>query len=264
MTEPVEDGLDFAYDSYLGQVPETLRGEIEPLFKKYSEDLQGKVTSQLGDLQPYREIVDQGWKPEHVTTGLDLLQQLNTNPKSVIEAIAQEYPELLNQITTPPPAQIPGQTPGQQQQTSSFTPGDMDISPALQQRLDQQEQLINLMFQGFQNQQQMTEQQQNAAREQQEMAQFNIELDKIAPGDKYHRPFILSYIAQGATPQQAVQQYTEWHTAEQQRMRGSAAPLVAPGSGGGLPSDPVDTSKLNDTDRKALITKYLEAANQQT
>lgn len=255
MTEPV----DFGYDSYLSQVPEALRGQIEPAFKSYSEELKNKVNGQYSQFDPLKEYFDQGFTPDHVGVGLNLLQEINTNPQNVFEALLKEYPDLAQPQQTPQftPGQIPPVTPGQQQQTP-----DYNIDPGLQQRLDQQEQLIALMFQGFQNQQQSLQQSQEAAQEQAELDQFRTQLDQVAPEDKYPRQFILSYISQGQTPEQAVKSWTDWKTSELQQQRSSGSPLVAP-AGGGVPSQEIDTSKLSDVDRRSLITQYLERANQQ-
>lgn len=252
------DGLDFSYDSYLGQVPESIRSQIEPAFKSYRDSLESGYTNQTQQFEPYKQIEDQGWTPEHVNVGLNLLQQLNDNPQVVFDALVKEYPELTQQMQQ--------QMPEFQQSTPQFQQNNgtgMDIPPELQQRLDQQEQVIQLMYKGFEQQQQALAERQSSDQEQQELKQFNELLDKTAPSDKYHRPFILSYIAQGQTPDQAVKSYNDWQTSEQQRWRSNGAPLVAPGSGGGLPSEPIDTSKLNDKDRRDLITQYLEAANRQ-
>lgn len=250
------EGLDFTYDSFLGQVPEAIRDQIEPAFKAYRDNLESGYNTQSEQFKPYQQIEEQGWTPEHVNVGLSLLQQINDNPQTVFNALVQEYPELTQQLQQ----QMPEQPPQFPQQNNNSS---MDIPPELQQRLDQQEQIIQLMYKGFEQQQQALANQQSAEQEAQEIKQFNDLLDKTAPSDKYHRPFILSYIAQGQTPDQAVKSYNDWQTSEQQRWRSNGAPLVAPGSGGGLPSEPVDTSKLNDKDRASLITQYLEAANRQ-
>ena len=249
------DGLDWTYDSYLTQVPEGLRGQIEPAFKSYSEKLQESVKGQLGDLAPFKEIVDTGWTPEHVNMGLQLLQQLDQNPQQVFQGLIQEYPDLVKTIQQQPQSQqIVPEAPGQV---------DQNIDPALDGRLKQMEGLLELLAQGYQQQQSTFAEQQNQAREQSELQQFEEELNKIAPEDKYHRPFILSYIAQGQTPQEAIKSYTDWQTSSMQQQRSNGSPLVAPAGGGGLPSEPIDTSKLTDKDRVSLITQYLNAANQQ-
>lgn len=247
MTEPV----DFGYDSYLGQVPEALRGQIEPAFKAYSDKLQQDVTGQLGQYAPYKELQDQGWTPEHVTVGLNLLQTLENDPAKVYQALLQEHPELGQQIPAPV-------TP-----TPNTPPVDQNIDPALDTRLSQMDQMLQLLYQGFTQQQQQTIEQQQAQQEQTELAQFRTQLDQVAPEDKYPRQFILSYVAQGQTPEQAVKSFTEWQTSQFQQQRSNGAPVIAPAGGGGLPSEPLDTSKLTNTQRENLIAQYLETANQQ-
>lgn len=264
MTEPLNDGLDFGYDSYISQVPEAIRGQIEPAFKTYAETVKNKFTEYDQQYAPYKEIQEQGWTPEHVNVGLNLLQQLNTNPDVVYQALIEEYPHLAQQAgagQVTQQIQNLQQNPGQAPVTPPADGGEID--PALQQRLDQQEQIIQLLYQGFQQQQEGLVSQQQQEREKMELAQFEQELNKVAPPDKYNRDFILAYVAKGATPQQAVEQYTNWETSYQQRLRSNGAPLVAPAGGGGLPSDPIETNKLTDPQRRDLITRYLEAANSQ-
>lgn len=254
MTEPI----NFDYDSYLSQVPEALREQIEPAFKSYKDNLESGYKTFSESVQPYKEFEDQGWTPEHVGVGLDLLKQLNENPERVYNALLENYPQLAQQQQPQQPQQIPGQ-----QQTPANPSWAQDLPPELVQRMDQQEQLIQLMFQGMQQQQGELTQRQQQEQEAQQLKEFEAELDKVAPQDKYPRHFILSYITQGQSPQEAIQSYTNWYTSEQSRWRNGNAPLVAPAGGGGLPSEPIDTSKLKDIDRRNLITQYLENANRQ-
>ena len=258
MTGP--NGLDFSYDSYLGQVPEGLRGQIEPSFKQYSEGIEKAVKEQIGQYEPYKEILDQGWQPEHINVGLQFLQMANDNPERIIQGILEEHPELLQQIpglnNTPPV--VPGQ-----QTPPSTDDSELNLPPQLLERMNQQEQLIQLLFQGYQQNQQQTQEQQQVAQEQAELQQFTQELDKIAPSNKYPRHFILSYISQGQSPEQAVKSFSDWRTSEFQRQNAGATPLVAPANGGGLPSETVDTSKLTSQQRRDLMVQYLEQANQQ-
>lgn len=251
MTEP--DGLDYGYDSFLGQVPEALRDQIEPAFKSYSEDIKTKVAGQYGQFEPFKEILDNGWTPEHVNVGLNLLQQLNDNPQSVYQALIQQYPEL-----APQPQQV---TPTPANTVKPFS--EMDLPPELLQRLDAQEKLIELLGQGFNQQQQTQQQFQQAEQEAQELAQFKAQLDQVAPENKYPRQFILSYVANGQSPEEAVASFDAWKAQEINGARSAGAPLIAPAGGGGLPSEPIDTAKLTETQRKDLITRYLETANQQ-
>lgn len=265
--------LDFGYESYLSQVPEALREQIEPAFKSYSEKLAGEYKTEADQFKPYREFEEQGWEPEHVGVGLNLLKQLNDNPQVVLDAILQEYPQLQQGLQQQQNTNQLQQTMQQQQQQNQLpfpnngntngNTSDMDLPPALLERMDQQEKIINLMFQGFQQQQDRYAQQQTMEQEQNELKAFNAELDKVAPSDKYPRDFILSYISQGQTPDQAVKSFESWYSSEQAKWRGGNAPLVAPGSGGGMPAEPIDTSKLSSLDRRNLITQYLEAANRQ-
>jgi hypothetical protein len=255
MTEWLNDGLN--YDSYLAQVPESLRDQIKPAFDSYSEQIKNKVQENVGSLSQFKEIAEVGWTPDHVNVGLNLLQTLNDNPEQIFQALVQENPDLLKLVQqqqpglVTPPAPVntpPGQT-------------DFNVDPAIDGRIAQMEKVVELLAQGFQQNQQLTAQQQQAMQEQQELQQFEAELNKVAPEDKYPRPFILSYIAQGQTPQEAVKSFSDWQTSYAQQLRSNGAPLVAPAGGGGLPSEPVDTSKLSDRDRRDFITQYLEAAN---
>lgn len=253
MTEPI----DFGYDSYLSQVPEALREQIEPAFKSYSEKIADDYKTQFESVKPYKEFEDQGWTPEHVGVGLNLLKEMSENPQRVYEVLVNEYPQLAQQQQQTPVTPETTQTPATNAGWAS------DLPPELVQRLDQQEQIIQLMYQGLQQNQTEVQQRAQQEQEQQELRQFEAELDKIAPADKYPRDFILSYIARGQSPQEAIKSYSDWYSSEQTRWRSNGAPLVAPGSGGGIPSEPINTAKLNDRDRKDLITQYLENANRQ-
>src|SRR6266496_3158826 len=250
MTEP----LDFGFDTYLGQVPETLRDQVKPVFENYSKALQEQVNGQMQTYEPYKPIVEQGWEPEALVTGLNLLQMVNENPQRVYEALLQEYPQLAQQQTPPTPPTPPAPTPSDS--------GEFNLPPEYTQKMEQMEQMMQLLFQGFQQQQEQSTQFTQQQQEQLEMQEFSQYLDQVAPEDKYHRPFILSYIAQGQTPEQAIKSYTDWQNSQVQGNNRMSAPLVAPANGG-TPSAPIDTSKLSDQDRKALMVQYLMQANQQ-
>lgn len=256
-------GLDYNFDSYLTQVPEGLRDQIKPAFEQYSEGIKKSVTETYGNLDPFKELVEQGWQPEHVNVGLQLLQMAQEDPQRVVQGILQEHPELINQIPglAPQPQVTPPVVPGQK--PPSTDPDYSDLPPALLQRLDQQEQIIQLLAQGFQQNQQQSQQFTQQQQEQAELNQFKAELDKVAPENKYPRQFILSYVAQGQSPEEAVKSFTDWQASQTQLANGNRAPLIAPANGGGLPSETLDTSKLTPKQRVDLMTQYLETANQQ-
>lgn len=255
MTESEQTASDYA--QYLAQVPEGLREQIEPAFKSYHDEIAEKNK----DYEPFREVLDQGWTPDHVTVGLNLLQELNTNPQRIFQALVDQDPSLLQQFapqqiqpTGPPAYTAPNNTPPK---------GFEDLPPELLEWKAQQEEMTRLLFQGFTEQQQLTQQQQQAQQEQAELSQFKTHLDKVAPEDKYPRQFILSFVAQGQAPEEAVKSYESWRQQELSQQRALGAPLIAPAGGGGLPSEPIDTSKLSESARKNLMVQYLEAANRQ-
>jgi len=255
MTEPI----DYGYDSYLSQVPEALRDQIKPAFEQYSEKLKGSVDEQYGQLAPLKEYIDQGYTPQHFGAGLEVLQAINNNPEQVFQGLLENYPDLAQQFLQQQQQQTPQfqQNPQQQQ-----VPSGNEEDP-YESRFSQIDQVLQLLTQGLTQQQSDYQSQQQAAQEQQELQQFQKQLDELAPEDKFHRPFILSYIAQGQSPQQAIQSYNEWQTGQTQRQNSLGAPIVAPAGGGGLPSESIDTSKLTDQQRKDLMIQYMQRANQQ-
>lgn len=260
MPEPGGNGLDFSYDSFLSQVPEALRSQIEPAFKNYSEGIQKSVNDQLGQYEDVKPLIEAGWEPSHLAQGVGILGMLNSEPERVLEAMLQEYPQLAErfqqQQQTPP-------APTQQQQQQQ-TPENDFLPPEFQTKFSQMEEVINLLVQGFQQDRQQRQEYTQQQQELQELNQFTSYLDQIAPEDKYPRHFILSYVAQGLTPEQAVQEFSNYMSTQGQQQNRQIAPIVAPGSGGGTPTNQIDTSKLDRSQRANLIAQYLQQANQQS
>jgi hypothetical protein len=99
-----------------------------------------------------------------------------------------------------------------------------------------------------------------AAQEAEEMAELDSVMDSLhnAHGDFDDR-WVLSRIAGGVDPEQAVQEYAEWYN---ELVSSQQKPYVPPimGGSGAVPSGQVDVTKLGREDTRKMVANILEAA----
>lgn len=248
---------DKPYKNYLEQFPEALRGQVEPIFQQWDKDVNTRFEKLHSDFEPYKQFVETGVDPDVISAGVDLLGQVNNDPQRVFTALADHLKTQgvdLSQLV-----QGFGGTPPVSTGTQESEYGD--LPPEFITEFNNMKQMLELQGKAMVAQHQEQEKFSKAQEEQRALEELSTYLDKVAPSDKYPRNFILSYLAQGSTPEQAVESYTEWY---QGQIGGQTptAPRVAPG-GGGLPSTQIDTSRMGSADTKQTVIDFLRAANLQ-
>lgn len=234
------------YAQYLEQLPESVRPVVEPIFKDWDAGVTrrfGQLHSQFSWAEPWQEIAEQ-YDPDTVSQSLTLLQALSTDPEGFYKALGETY----------------GLTPAQAQQ--AVEQGQLNADGNQQQivdpRLDQIEQMVGSLAETLLSER---EQQQNQ-QEEQAFVQHLQELQQQY--GEFDFDYVVTKVAAGATPEQAVQQYRSLLDKQSNNNPGQAAPVVMSGSGGGgVPSTSVNFRELDRKQTQGLVTSLLEARNQQ-
>jgi hypothetical protein len=247
------------YDQYLQRIEdEAARVVAEEAFKEWDSNTTKKFQEIHDGYKPYKELID-GYEPDVLSAGVQLLEQLRDNPRTVYDNIGNHY-KYTNDAGGGSNSPS-GNTSTPSVDTSTATQGlppqgiDPDKFAAL-------EKSINELNQAFQAQQQQTVQQQ-------ELVQFNNYLDSLTGkyGD-YDRDWVLGKIASGIDPEAAVKGYVEWYEKMTGRQltpsngnnnnnSGGSAPSNILGQGGGIANEAFDPVKMDRQQTQDFVSNYL-------
>jgi hypothetical protein len=247
-------GINPAWAEALSSIPAEFHNQLTPHFQKWDQSAQGRIeelNSKLTGFEAYSPLVEHGIGIDQISDGLRIMQELNSNPKSIWDALTEAYGFTKEQVQ----AIAEGQNP-----TEVGTPPNtgLDLSQLPEYRtMKEQLDLVSQL---------MVQEQQNKAN-----ALEDAKLDK-ALGDALAKfpdvemsptteNFILSQMEhKGKTAEQAVQDFVDFRNSLSPQ---PFAPKIV-GSGGGVPSQAINASQLNDKDTKALIVQMLKAQNGQS
>ena len=234
-------GPNPAWGEALSAVPEQFHPHLTEHFQKWDQSAQQRVeqaNQSVAQFEPFKPFIENGISPEDLEQGLQLMYQINQDPKAVYEALGQAY-----NLT---PAQVEAVIEGE---------GEEGQNPqAFDPRYDQLQEGLDLVANTLLQQEQAKI-----------SAQADAELDTELKGLRekfgdFDEHYVLSLVANGATMEQAAQKYqTLTQNILQQNPR-PFAPNVMGNSGGGtgLPSQAIDPTKLSDQDRRALVAQMLK------
>lgn len=244
---PDDAGTDNAppYASYLEKFPEDARPIAEEAFKEWDSNVGKKFGEIHSQYEPWKDITSQ-YDVESVQQALGIADAINNNPQAVWEHMGQVYG------LTPQQVAEQAQNSGQ----GSSDSDDMDLPPQFLEKFQNMEKMVELIGQAY-------VQQNNSAQEQQQLAAFDNQLNKLEEKHgAYDKQWVLSRIAGGMQPETAVAQYKEFETQIIQQHNQRSAPVIAP-AGGGLPSNMPDTKTMPADGVKNLVAQLLLQANQQ-
>lgn len=236
------------WSSYLEDLPETLRPLVEPKFKEWDANVTKKIQSLHSEYEPYKPFVE-GYEPDYLQNGVQLLEALEADPKAFLQALAEAYDVNVSGI---------GSEQGTADQQKVEEEDDSD-NVYLDPRVTQHEELLELMAQQLLAERQEKEQ----AAQDQQLEQTMAEL-KEKHGE-FDEGYVLTLIANGVNPDAAVQQFNTLVQSFATKMNAPAsnAPVVLGSTGGnGVPSNAVDPSTLSDKDTQKLVVELLAKANQ--
>lgn len=228
------------YDKYLDRFPESLRPVATEVFKDWDAQTTKRFQDLHSQYEPWKPLAEE-FAPEEVAQAIALAQALESNPQEFVEAVAKAY----------------NITPAQAAQAIADEQGVAGLEEQEQQqyvsdpRIEQMEQALHKMAEiMFQERQQQTFQQEDALLDQ------TMSALKQQHGD-FDEEFVLTKIANGVDPAQAVAQYNAAVEAALARRNSIEAPTVM-GSGGGLPTAQTSVSQLSSQDTQKLVAEMLK------
>ena len=226
---PLFEGLGSEWNDIVGAFPEDRRNELAPILKSRID--------QYEPLKQWEDFSKSGVTPDHVGTALNLMSIIENKPREVYDIIGKSL----------------GITPQQAQEVVEELEeqdGDDPRIASLQQQVETLAQ-IALM-----NRQQSMAQQQAEADDK----RLNDELTNLK--NKYgevDEQQVLMYMLnnQGMTAEQAYQAYTERDNQIRSRR---PSPMIM-GSGGAVPRNAIDPTKLNGQDTRNLVAQMMQQGN---
>lgn len=235
-------GPNPAWNDVLSVLPEQFHSVVTPHFQQWDQAAQKRIeqaNQSVSQFEPFKPFLENGISPEDLEQGLQLMYQINQDPKAVYEALGQAY-----NLT---PAQVEAVIEGE---------GEEEEEPQNFQdpRYDQLQQGLDLVAQTLLQQ----EQQKISAQADAELdAELNSLREKFGTFDER---YVLSLVANGATMEEAATAYQSLTQNILQQNPRPFAPSVMGNSGGGtgLPSQAIDPRTLGDKERRALVAQMLK------
>lgn len=242
---PTATGTDNAsnpmYADYLSRVPEGVRPIVEPVFKEWDAGVTKRFQELHSQYEPWSGIVDE-YEPEGVQQAIALMRAVEADPHGVYEALRESLGDAITENTTDP---------------DDENAADYDEEDPYEARFRKQEEMLGTIAEILLGQRDEVSQNQ----EDQELDQYLSSL-KEKYGD-FDEDYVLTKMANGTDGEKAIQQYQSLidSRAASRNQAGNSAPVVL-GAGGGLPSNQVDPSKLDDRATKDLVAQMLAAARE--
>lgn len=245
--EPVAPGPNPAWGEALSAIPEQFHEPLTQHFTKWDQSAQQRIESvnqQLGQFEPYKPFVENGISADDLGQGIQLLMQLNQDPRAVYDALKESF----GYDSEPQTQQIPGSETDEEEEEDPYG-----------QRFEQLNQGLELVANTV-----LQQHQEKISRE----AEANLDAELNQLKEKYpnfDETYVLNLVANGATMEQAAQAYDGLVQSILQQNPRPFAPSVMGNSGGGtgLPSQAIDPTKLDNKGTKNLVIQMLNAANAQ-
>ena len=230
-------GTNPAWNDVLSIIPEQLHSQVTQHFQKWDQAANSRISSLNSQLESYKPFMEHDIGPDILTQGVQLLYQLQNDPKSLYDALVQNY---------------------------NFSPEE--AAAAVEESEDSEEdpryaelrQGMETLAQHLLNQEQAKQEAANDARLDQEInaakEKYGADLD-----EKYllYQAYVNNMSIDEAG--QAWQQLTESIAQKNQQ---PYAPMIlgsSSGNGSGLPSQQIDPTKLNSNETKSLVAQMLKA-----
>lgn len=226
------DGGNPAWAPILSQLPDSLHHVITPELQKWDSSVNQRIQTIQEEFAPWKKFADQGVDPEAANYAWGLLLQLQDNPQEFYNAIGEHFGFSQAQV-----AAI----------AAEAGDGELQVAPEIQQLQEGYETLAKIIL----GQQQQTEAQ--AADQQVESL---LEEMHSAAGD-FNENFVLTQMLNGATPEQALQSWSDLQT-QILTQNNRPAPRVL-GSGSGVPANPTNPAEMSGADRRKLVASILQA-----
>ena len=237
-----QQSIDWGSNDFLKNVPEADREVVGRYLKSIDSGISRRFQDLHAQYSPYKELGD----PEELAQAQQIYQLLNENPKQIYDALSEALKDEL------------GGAQGLGQDELDPDESEFQLPPQIQQKLDQQEQVLQAVAEFILGQQETTQQQQ----EDQALEQY-IDLLKGEFGE-FDEDFVLTKMFAGMDGEAAVK---AWQQTIQNAMNGAGqAGKIPPILGGGGVHAQENSKTVKDLDRKetkALVAEMLAATKSQ-
>lgn len=224
-----------AWQEILDAIPEQYREAVMPTLEKWDKGVNKRFQSLHSKYEPLKAL--EGYDPEQVQMGLNLLERINEDPRAVYDLMAQSFGFTSEQ--------------GVSENEESMSEQQFETDPALMSKLTAQEQRLAQLEQ------------------EREMQQFQEQLDgylaylhEPEPGKRveFDDDYVITLLANGVDGEEAVSRYQKIvEAATPVNNTPPPAPRIMP-SGGGVPSNAIDPKTLTDGQTKDLVAQMLQQA----
>lgn len=238
-SEQQQQGSEYSLASdFLQRVPEAER----PILEKYVKQWDAGVTRRFQELhsqhEPYQKL---GSNPEQLASALQLMQMIDEKPEVVFNILK---------------AELENQTGGEQGfQGQGLGAGDefQGVPPELLQKMNQQQQVLELLAQKILSSEQQSQQQQQDKQLEDYLGLLHTEFGE------FDEEYVLAKMARGADGADAVKAFHKLVNPGGATNGGRPAPRVLSG-GGVVPSDVQNVAKASRGDTKNLVASLLQQA----
>lgn len=258
-----------AWQEILKDIPEEYHAFIKPKLAEWDAGVQKKIEdtrAEFSDLQEFKFLVDNGINPEYVQQSIFLADQLQADPKKLVEQVNDAW-----KLGFIPETDVPKTPPagdGTEDDLLGLDEDNMDITK--HPKWSEMEQKLNALQSQYET---ATQQEQEAA----DIKAFDEYLTGLENANKeknlpFDRTFVTALVAQGVDGEEAVKQF---HTLiasagvqlpngdTSQQTKQDPPPVVMGGegsTGGGLPDGSVNYGNLSANDLNSTIEQLLDQA----
>lgn len=241
-------GYNPNFQPLLADIPQDLHSKVLPHLQQWDKGVNERFEKLQSDYAPYKPILSSGATPEMVQSGLDILGALERDPQGVYNALREAYK--FGDVQDPSGA-------GQGQAPTALQPPTQEPDPYAQ-RFQQVEQ-ANITL--AQHVLEMRQQEDEARQDAMIAKEFSDAHSKVgAFDDTWVRAHCIA--DPNLSIEQAARNYQNWYNAEMAKH--GARPIITGSSGGGVPGNNVDPTKLSGKDTRNLVADMIRQARAQT
>lgn len=232
-----QQGSNPAWNEFLEAVPQEFHEKVTPILQKWDTGVNERFNKVHSEYEPWQQVVKSGVDPETTQFAINLLSQMNDNPKMVYDAMRDYYKFDAQQSAQ-------GNNSGQGQNEPIQEDPYANRFSAIE---EQNRVMADILLR---------------QRETELNAQADNELDRemsqlAQKYGKFDERYVLAMMQNGYSGEQSVQQFQSF---QQEAVKNYAPKPLIMGSGGGIPGQQINPTKMSDKATKDLVTQMLEAA----
>jgi len=245
VTQPESTAINPAWEPVLKDIPQQYHSQLAPHFSEWDKNYQQSIQKVHSQYEPWKPFIDEGYSPEDVNYGLQLMQNLSENPAEFVKALNEWY-EAENGS-----GEQQGLESTQQNPSPEF---DITQHPKWQEMESATRAMAEIMLERHEQ-----EQAQLADSElDQEIASLK---EKFKDRGEFDEDYVLGVAMNDpeANLERAVEQYFAHEERILQKSRQPGPPIL--GAGGAIPTGGVDPRQLSEKDRRAYVANVLRQAH---